>query len=658
MSTVLPALDACGDTGLDATPYGDRVVIPHAQTLSRSSFTTFKTLLATGLISACLTNADNQRLLGQGVGAKALTNAVDLDGKLRRPGEAGDTKCIVFSFLSTECPISNSYLPLLNELSSRYRRQGIEFYGVISDPAVTRREAIEHSEAYKVSFPVLFDGSGKLRLALSPTHTPQAIVVSDSGKMLYSGAIDDRYVKLGKKKDVANRDFLQLALQSVVDDQPIALPKTTPIGCPLEDPPNKTQSGSVTYTRDIAPIIQANCVCCHRPNQSGPFELLTYEDVSGHARQIIEVTQSGFMPPWKPSTVYPRFQDEQRLTKHELDLLSTWVEMGKPQGDPADLPASPAVETGWRLGEPDKVLEMSEVFPIPASGPDIRQYFVIPTRLTENRLISAVDFQPGTPQAVHHASFFLDGRRVGRHLDEADPSPGYSGFGGPQFESQGTLSSWFPGMAARPLPDGMGRWIPRGADIVAEIHYVCTGKPERDRSKIGIYYAKRSARQVVVELQVGEKRLEILAGEKRHLETADYTLPVDTTLLDIVPHMHVLGREIKVLATQPDGAVKPLLWIKDWDFNWQGQYAYAEPVELPKGTKISVQAWYDNSSDNPLNPNSPPRTVYWGSDSTDEMLICNFQCTCKTMQELKELQQHQRRYIARNNQTAKETAAK
>ncbi len=201
-------------------------------------------------------------------------------------------------------------------------------------------------------------------------------------------------------------------------------------------------------------------------------------------------------------------------------------------------------------------------------------------------------------------------------------------------------------MTPRRLPSGMGRLVPRGSDIVAEIHYVTTGKAERDRSTIGLYFAERSARQVVVEMQVGNKQINIPGGQPRHQERATYTVPVNTTLLDMVPHMHVLGREIKVWTKSPDGSAKPLLWIKDWDFNWQGQYSFAKPVRLRKGTRIIVDAWYDNSANNPLNPNSPPKTVRWGDDSTDEMLLCHFQCTCKTLDELKELVEHQGRYIA------------
>ncbi len=360
---------------------------------------------------------------------------------------------------------------------------------------------------YRIRFPILFDGSGELRLALSPTHTPQAFLLGKFDRMLYSGAIDDRYAGLGQKKDVASREFLEDAIKATIAGRPIAVPKTRPIGCLLEEPANKTKSGTVTFTRDIAPIIQANCACCHRPGQSGPFSLLTYEDVSRHGKQIVEVTDSRFMPPWKPAPGYAHFLDQRRLTEHELSLLDVWVRAGKPEGDPADLPSTEEYVEGWQLGEPDVILQMQEVFPIPASGPDLRQYFVIPARVVENRLITAIDFQPGTPQAIHHASFFLDAKRAGRQLDEADPGPGYRGFGGPKFRSQGTLQSWFPGMNPRPLPSGMGRLISRGSDIVAEVHYVCTGKAERDRSRLGLYYARRSARQLVVEVQVGKRHI-------------------------------------------------------------------------------------------------------------------------------------------------------
>jgi len=578
------------------------------------------------------------------VGSPSL-KGVDLDGQYHLLGDRTDTHAVVVTFLSTECPISNSYVPQLNDLSLKYRRKGIEVFGVISDPGVTRHKASVHQKQYKIRFPVLFDGSGELRMALSPTHTPHAFVLGRFGTKLYEGAIDNRYVALGRKKEKATERYLQDAVEAVVSGNPVPTAKTEPIGCAMEDPPNKLETGRVTYARDIAPIIQAHCTSCHRPGQSGPFSLLKYVNVSRHANQIVEVTRSRFMPPWKPEPGFTPFRGSQRLTDHELSLLEAWVKAGKPTGVAADLPAPVQYDDGWPLGEPDMVLKMEESFAIPASGPDIRRYFVIPAHLHEDRLITAIDFRPGAAQSVHHASFFLDSKRQGRRLDEADEGPGYAGFGGPRFQPDGTLSSWFPGMSPHKLPNGMGRLVTRGSDIVAEIHYVTTGKPERDRSSIGIYFAPRSARHLVVEMQIGNKDIEIPAGEKKHHERASYTLPAATELLDITPHMHMLGREIKVWARAPGGKVTPMLWIKDWDFNWQGQYAFAESVRLPKGTKIIVDAWFDNSSDNLLNPNSPPKTVRWGDDSTDEMLLCTFQCTCESMNELNELVSDQKRYI-------------
>ena len=585
--------------------------------------------------------------LGQSAMADPM-KCVDVTGKLCRLGDQAGSRAVVVVFLSTACPVSNGYLPLLGELASANRSRGVEFYGVVSDPSVTLSKARDHHAKYAIQFPVLFDGSGELRMALAPTHTPEAFVLDRANRVLYRGAIDDLYVRVGQKLDVAKQSYLSDAIDSAASGTPIKTPQTSPVGCRLEDPPNKITSGEVTFTRDIAPIIQSHCASCHRPNRSGPFDLLTFEDVSAHANQILEVTHSRFMPPWKPETGFAPFRDEQRLSQHELSLVQKWVEEGKAEGDQADLPTPATVSEGWPLGEPDLILAMKDVFTIPASGPDLRHYFVIPSNLAEDRLISAIDFHPGAPLSVHHASFYLDTKHMGRKLDAANPGPGYPGFGGPRFESQGTLSSWFPGMSPHRLPEGMGRLIQRDTDIVAEIHYVTTGKPEHDRSMIGLYFAPSSAHQVVTEIQVGNKRINIPPGNDHHVEHAYYTLPVPTLVLDIVPHMHVLGSEIKVSAKMPDGRVLPMLWIKEWDFNWQGQYAFMRPMLLPKGTRINVDAWFDNSSANPLNPNSPPKLVQWGDDSTDEMLLCTFQCTCKKTSELSELQVDQQRYIESN----------
>ena len=185
----------------------------------------------------------------------------------------------------------------------------------------------------------------------------------------------------------------------------------------------------------------------------------------------------------------------------------------------------------------------------------------------------------------------------------------------------------------------------RKSDLIMEIHYQHTGKQESDQSEVGIYFTHRKARQVVMEVQVQDRTLMIPAGAKRHHHKSSFTFPVATTVMDVVPHMHLLGREMKATATLPDNTVLPLVWIQDWDFNWQGQYTYQKPITLPKGTRIDVDSWYDNSAANPLNPNSPPKKVGWGIRTTDEMDICHFHCTCATAKDFKSLQRFNAEYV-------------
>lgn len=572
----------------------------------------------------------------------------EIDGTVYRLGESRDCQAIVAVFLSTECPISNGYLPDLNSLYQVFHRRGVEFYGVISDPGLSREAAAKHRKEYRVRFPVLFDASGELRRRLQATHTPQAFVLQRDGKEIYQGLIDDRFAGLGQKRNTDggdSREYLKEVLTAVLEGNDPPLHRTKPIGCRLENAPDKGKTGDVTYNRDIAPIIQGNCSGCHRPGQSAPFSLLTYQDVSRHAEQICEVTESRLMPPWKAVRGFGHFRDERGLTTGEISLLRRWTETGKPEGNAANRPKMPHFTEGWQLGKPDLILKMDQAYSLPTGGDDIHQYFVLPLQLRENRLVSALEFLPGNPLVVHHAAFYLDITRTGRRLDAADKDYGYRGFGNPGFLPKTTLHNWLPGSTPRHLPKGMGRWIPPGGDLILEIHYRPSGKPETDRSTIGIHFAPRSSRQMVSELLVLNLDLKIPSGANRHHHRASFTLPKSTLLLDAAPHMHLLGREVKAVAHLPDGSTKPLIWIRDWDFDWQEQYVFAEPLRLPAGTKIVVDCYFDNSSGNPLNPSSPPKPVRWGGQTKDSMGICHFQFTCDTLRELAVVNRQYARFL-------------
>ena len=559
---------------------------------------------------------------------------LDTGGQPRQIGQMPHGKGIALVLLSTECPISNGYVPELNRIYAARPEREIEFYGVISDRSVTWAAAAKYHAEYKIAFPVLFDASGELAEWLKPTHTPEAFVVNPEGAVLYRGRINDQYAGVGRAKALVTKHELRDALAAVAAGKPVETPRTAPVGCLFESPPAKEVLSEVTYNRDIAPIMQADCMNCHREGEVAPFPLTTYEDARKRSKQIALVTQSRFMPPWKPESGFGHFLDERRLSEHEVKLLAAWAEAGAPEGDAEDRPPVPKFAEGWQLGEPDLVIKMPEPFEVPADGRDVFRNFVMPIDIPADKLVAAVEFRPGNRRVVHHALFYLDSNGAARAKDAADPGPGYASFGGPGFIPTGALGGWSPGNTARFLPDGMGRYLKQGSDVSIQIHYHPSGKTETDQSSIGIHYVKQPSRKVVAGIMVLDRKLDIPAGAARHAIAASYTLPSDVTLVGIAPHMHLLGREMKATATLPDGRVEPLNWIKDWNFNWQDEYLYARPFKLPKGTRLDVEAWYDNSAENPANPSSPPRRVTWGEQTTDEMFICFFLVSTEQPQNL------------------------
>ena len=381
-----------------------------------------------------------------------------------------------------------------------------------------------------------------------------------------------------------------------------------------------------TFNRDIAPILYQNCATCHRPGQVAPFSLLTYDDAAKRAALIAAVTAKRVMPPWKAEPGYGHFQDERRLTDAQIEAIGEWARNGAPEGDPRQKPAAPQFSSGWQAGKPDAVFTVAQPFQIPADGRDRFECFVVPLDLPGDRYVKNVEFHPGNPKVVHHALFFLDTSGEARRLDADTPEPGYPCFGGPQIQPAGSLGGWAPGATAEPLPDGVAHTITKGTDLVIQIHYHPSGKAETDQSAIGLTFGDAPARGLAGIL-VGTRKIDLAPGNS-HQEVTDWALvPEDADLIGITPHAHLLCREMKVDARLPDGSTVPLIWIRDWDFNWQGQYRYAAPVHLPKGTRIEMRYVYDNSAGNPHNPSNPPKRVTFGEQTTDEMALLFLQVT-------------------------------
>jgi tetratricopeptide (TPR) repeat protein len=378
--------------------------------------------------------------------------------------------------------------------------------------------------------------------------------------------------------------------------------------------------GDPVFTRDVAPIIYRQCTGCHRPQGAGPFDLLTYEDARKRARQLVEVTRSGFMPPWQPEAGYGEFVGERRLSDDEMATIRRWVAVGAPEGPADELPAPPRFPDGWQLGKPDLVLNLPEPYVLPAEGSDVIRNFVLSIPVSEPRWVGAVELRPGNKKIVHHAILNIDHTRVSRQLDQQDPEPGFGGMDMGFSESPGGHTViWAPGSVPFEGRGEMAWRLEPGTDLVLQLHMLPTGKPESLALAIGLHFTEQPPTIRPMELMLRNDAIDIPPGMDDYVLQDSLILPAPVDLLAICPHAHYLGRQLQAYAILPDLTRRWLIRIDDWDFNWQDLYYYREPIELPAGTTLVMRYTYDNSADNPSNPHHPPRRVVGGNDSSNEM---------------------------------------
>lgn len=384
---------------------------------------------------------------------------------------------------------------------------------------------------------------------------------------------------------------------------------------------------ALTFNRDIAPIIFANCSGCHRPGQPAPFSLLNYDDVKRHARQIAEVTGHGFMPPWLPEGGHRAFMDERRLQPDQIQALKTWLEAGTPEGKAGELPPLPHWPEGWQLGPPDLIVRMPRPYALESEGYDVYRNFVIPVPIQTTKYVRAVEFHPGPGGIVHHAFIRVDRRGLAQTLDGQDGQPGFGGMKLPEGVEtpSGYFLSWQPGKVPSSEAPGFGWTLQPGQNLVMEGHLKPSGKKEHLQTEVGLYFTDIEPTNSTVVFSLGSLSIDVPPDNHNYLIEDEFILPIPVKLLRVLPHAHYLGKRLEGTAILPGGAAEVLIRIPDWDFNWQGDYRYAEPLALPAGTVIRMKFQYDNSKDNPRNPNSPPKSVTYGPNSADEMAELWFQ---------------------------------
>jgi tetratricopeptide (TPR) repeat protein/mono/diheme cytochrome c family protein len=381
-----------------------------------------------------------------------------------------------------------------------------------------------------------------------------------------------------------------------------------------------TGPAGVTFTRDVAPIVYRHCAPCHRPDGAAPFPLLTYPDVARRARQIASITARREMPPWKPAAGHGEFEGERRLSEAEIAVLARWAAAGAPEGDPADLPPAPVFAEGWQLGKPDLVVRVREPVVVPADGPDVFTSVRVPTGLGAVRFVRGFELRPGGRHVVHHAMVRL-ARAAGQGARAAEgPALGGMLAGAEEAESPGGhVLGWAPGYAPYRAPDGMPWRLEPGVDLVLELHLRPAGDEQVVQPEIGLFFTDTPPSRTPFGLQLGSYTIDIPPGERDYVIEDRYALPVDVEVHTIYPHAHYLGKDLRAWAELPDGSRRELIWIPDWDFNWQSAYRYRTPVVLPRGTEIWMRYVYDNSASNPHNPARPPVRVRYGGRSSDEM---------------------------------------
>ena len=525
----------------------------------------------------------------------------DSNGQQLALADFSDAKLIVAVFLGTECPIGNAYVPDLVDLQNRYRDQGVQVIGVNANLSDSAASIAEHVKEFKIDFPILVDADQLAADLFNAQRTPEAFVLDGRRQIRYRGRIDDR-LGYDFKRDKSRRADLEEAVQELLAGDDVSVAETELEGCLITRRSSLRKKGEITYAKHVAKILHERCGNCHHPGTAAPFSLLTYQDARNWSEMMQEVVVQRRMPPWNADPRFGKFSNDLRMTKEEIDTVVAWLDDGAPLGDEKDLPKLPEYAEGWTIGKPDVVFKMPQEYTIPASGTVEYQYFVTPTNFEEDVWVQAAEARPGNRPAVHHIIVFVRPK------------------GSKSFRRLPAVAGFAPGEEPHLWPDGLGFRVPAGAELVWQVHYTPTGKVEKDRCEVGLVFCKEPPRRPVKGGGIFNFAFGIPPGASNHRVVSSKKFSNDVELLALMPHMHVRGKDFRYTAHYPDGTSEILLNVPDYDFNWQHRYRFAKPFRIPKGTTIECVAHFDNSADNPANPD-PAETVRWGDQTWQEMMI-------------------------------------
>ncbi|HEY2838014.1 MAG TPA: redoxin domain-containing protein [Pirellulales bacterium] len=575
-------------------------------------------------------------------------------GKEYSLADVKDADLVVVAFLGAECPLAKLYGPRLAELAAKYKDAKVAFLAIDSN----RQDSIEEITAYAlrhhIEFPFLRDAGNKVADQFGAERTPEVFVLDKNRVVRYHGRVDNQYGftdGVGYQRPDVTRGDLAEAINELVAGKEISVPTTEVVGCKIGRVRQPTANATITYSKQIARVFQDHCVECHRPGRIGPFAMTSYEEVAGWGEMIREVVDLGRMPPWHADKKHGSFSNDLSLSDENKKLIAAWVDSGCPEGDPADLPKPREFADGWVIGEPDQVVYIGEnPVDVPAEGVIEYYHFTVDPGWKEDKWLMAAEAKPSSLETVHHILVFvqppggggflggLGGNRGAKTNDAKGDSgkgdsakgrdgnpgagPGLRGGRGGGIESGNMIAGYAPGMNPLLHTDGTtAMHVKAGSKLVFQLHYTPNGTPAKDRSYVGLKFTDpEKVKWVARSTSVANMLFAIPPGDSDYQVTAEGKFEHDTLVANMTPHMHTRGKSFRYEVTYPDGNQEILLDVPRYDFNWQTTYMLEKPKLLPKGTKLVCTAHWDNSEDNLSNPN-PNKTVTWGSQTFEEMMI-------------------------------------
>lgn len=539
----------------------------------------------------------------------------DYRGKAYSAADFADQKVLVLAFIGTECPLAKLYGPRLAQLAGEFGPKGVAFVGISSNQQDAVSELGAFARQHGIEFPLLKDLNNQLADKLGAERTPEVFVFDGARNLRYRGRIDDQYGfdddgRVGYQRNAPQRRDLAVALDELLAGKDVSVASTVAPGCLIGRVREPKADSPVTYSNQISRIFNANCVSCHRAGQLGPFVLTSYEDAAGWAEMIAEVVEMRRMPPWHADPKIGHFTNDARLSDEDRELILQWVRNGAPEGDRSQLPDPPVFTEGWQIPQPDQIIYMRDTpYDVPAEGVIDYQRFIVDPGWTEDKWISAIEPRAGNPAVVHHVVMYLIPPK----------NKGVKGAAGRLRNDW--LAAYAPGLRHDPLPEGYARYCPAGSQLIFELHYTPNGVAQTDRSFLGVKFADpKTVKKEVAVKNAGNFTFEIPPGDGDFKVESEFVFRDDSLLISVSPHMHVRGKDFYYELIFPDGKVEPVLNVPRYDFSWQTTYELTEPRHLPKGTKMHCIAHFDNSVENPNNPD-PAAKVRWGEQTFEEMMF-------------------------------------